>query len=219
MTSAFDTDPIGVGHNQGPALEMPPITAALAKAYADMALRAEQLTGSAGRAPKITTDDIQANVATLAGQMHALIARLEVTRAKEKKPFLDGGRQVDTWFNDLSGTVEDARSKLVKASAVYLKSKEPPPSAVVQTSAPERVTVRSDAGASVSLTAAWGISAIDMATVDLNSLRDFIDSEAVAKAMRAWMKAHKTTLDVLISPATPFAGVTLTKEAKANFRR
>jgi len=59
--------------------------------------------------------------------------------------------------------------------------------------AAEMATVRGAYGSSSSLRTSWAATIEDLNKIDLNSLRDFIGTDAVQKALNAYVKLHKDT--------------------------
>ena len=109
MTDAALETP-GIGDNQ-PPVDANPIQDRLAEDHVDLVARRDELLASAARTPE-TVEDEETNkrFATLAKLLAALVKKTETGRVGEKEFFLEGGRQVDGWFRQITEPVKKAKA-------------------------------------------------------------------------------------------------------------
>ncbi len=104
--------PPGIGDNVPPD-DANPLQDRLAEDHADLISRRDDLLDAASRTPA-TVDDEEMNkrFATLAKLLAALVKKTETERVGEKEFFLDGGRQVDGWFKQITDPVKKAKASI-----------------------------------------------------------------------------------------------------------
>jgi hypothetical protein len=120
----------GVGHNFPPEIidQFDPeiLAARLERDHADLAARFTELELGAAKVPaKIATEAEAEKVTEWVGnQCKALIARAEREHAREKKPYLDGGRIVDRFFLDRIKKLRNAFGPVERRVAQYYEQKK-----------------------------------------------------------------------------------------------
>ncbi|MGV1352842.1 hypothetical protein [Klebsiella pneumoniae] len=108
-----------------------------------------------------------------------------------------------------AGRVEDAIADMEDAAAARLRADQA--AAAPKPSAADLTRVRSDSGALATSKTEWTFEITDRSALDLNALRDFIDPDAIDKALRAYTKIKKGT--------AALAGVRFFEQETAQFRR
>ncbi len=104
--------PPGIGDNEPPD-DANPLQDRLAQDHAELMARRDELLAAFERTPE-TVGDEEANkkFATLAKLLAALVKKTETTRVGEKEVYLEGGRQVDGWFKQITEPVKKAKTSL-----------------------------------------------------------------------------------------------------------
>ena len=106
------TPPPGVGDNMPPE-DANPLQDRLAEDHGDLIARRDELLASAARTPDVVEDDeMNKRFATLAKLLAALVKKSETSRVGEKEFFLDGGRQVDGWFKQITDPAKKAKASI-----------------------------------------------------------------------------------------------------------
>ncbi|HET98763.1 MAG TPA: hypothetical protein ENH89_00010 [Aurantimonas coralicida] len=108
--AALDTR--GPGDNLAPP-DANPLQDRLAEDHADLIARRDELLASAERTPATVGDEeMNKRFATLAKLLAALVKKTETERVGEKEFFLDGGRQVDGWFKQITDPVKKVKASI-----------------------------------------------------------------------------------------------------------
>lgn len=201
-----------IGHNSG----------GLSETRMQALSRVIDFEDALGRMPEIIEDDeTVAKAATFVGQITTAASDAEGVRKEEKQPFLDGGREVDAWWQStilaplekvkatvrqrqtayLTAKAERERERLraeAEAAAAAMKDDVTLATAVqaeeaTQVKTTEITRVRSSVGATVSLRTSWDFRNLDRAKIDLEALRPYLPMDGLEKAVRAAIKAkiHK----------------------------
>ena len=201
------------GHNSGAFVNQEELEIR----HADLIARAKDLTAAIERMPaEIADDETAGKVADFTKQMSGCIKKIDDTRKGEKEPYLEAGRVVDGWFKSLSAPVEKGRDAAVTASTRYLRKKEDAERArrkaeaealaakakseadleaaisaekAVDVKPAEISRTRGDYGAVVSLRSTWDFEITDRAAIDLEALRPYFTTDAIAAAIRQAIKA------------------------------
>lgn len=112
------TRTIGIGHNNAPLKEL------LAEAHEALRVEiADLLDDAVALDAAIKIDDESGRASEFVTAARALEIRSEAVREKEKKPFLDAGREVDGFFKALATPLETKRLAIAKHVSVYLNEK------------------------------------------------------------------------------------------------
>lgn len=110
---------IGLGHNR------PPLGMMLADNYKALSAEIDAAVASAGRAPETIADDVTlGKFGDLVRILSKLDKQAQDARKAEKEPFLNAGREVDTFFSSLSAKIADPKSVLLSRQTAYLSAKE-----------------------------------------------------------------------------------------------
>ena len=100
------------GDNKPPA-DVNPLQDRLAENHAELVARRDELLAAAERTPETVEDDeMNKRFATLAKLLAALVKKTETERVGEKEFYLEGGRQVDGWFRQITDPVKKAKVSL-----------------------------------------------------------------------------------------------------------
>lgn len=109
-----------VGHNTGTL----PLDQRLPLDYEDLGVRVSEALIKARNLPtEIATDDDVAAIGAVDKVLRELIKEAEDTRKEEGKPYLEGKRTVDTFFNTLAGRASEERARLERVLSAHLKRK------------------------------------------------------------------------------------------------
>lgn len=105
-----ETAPAGVGHNNPPEETPPTISETLQLSAADLIGKVQPLADRANKLPRVinTEDELNA-VAPVVVDAKQLVKNLEAARKAAKQPYIDGGKEVDGFFNP----VKDRIGKIV----------------------------------------------------------------------------------------------------------
>lgn len=110
---------IGVGHNTAPLPDM------LAINYADIVKEIDDACAAADRAPAvIENDEVSGKVADLVADLRKLKKVAETAHDAEKAPFLNAGRDVDSFFRAPTAAPDTKIKMLLARQATYLDGKE-----------------------------------------------------------------------------------------------
>lgn len=125
MTTAHSEETAGLGHNRPPE---PTLPERLADTHADALKRLDALAARATAAPKeIVTEADLATVSDIAADANVEWKAFDAERVKEKKPYLDGTRDVDAFFRDplaRANRIETALTDRVRAFKRAKKKRE-----------------------------------------------------------------------------------------------
>lgn len=165
----------------------------------------------------IEDDETVAKAATFVSQITTAAGDAETIRKDEKQPFLDGGREVDAWWqNTVLGPLDKVKTAVRSRQTAYLTAKaeaerkrlkeqadaaaaaikddvtlatavQAEQATTVKTT--EITRVRSAQGATVSLRTSWDFRNLDRAKIDLEALRPYLSMDGLEKAVRAAIKA------------------------------
>lgn len=186
-----------IGHNSS-------VKTALEKSYTDIIRRSRELQAAIATIPaRITSEDMQKKASDLAAMMMTCADQAERARVEEKRPFLDGERQVDQFFAAISEPLRAGRDLLRERGGAFL----------VQHSV---ATVRSDNGAAASVRMEWHGTVVDRNKLNARSLLPFLSDDILQKAVNSWMRVNR---DKLKSGKASLAGVVFEERPKANYRR
>lgn len=172
-----------------------------------------------GRMPEEITDDATvAKAAAFVTQITTAATDAEAKRKEEKQPFLDGGREVDGWWNEaVLGPLDKVKTTVRQRQTAYLTAKEAAErarlaeeaakaaeavkdevtltaavqaeTAVAEVKTTEITRVRSSLGSTVSLRTTWDFRNLDRTKIDLEALRPYLPIDGLEKAIRAAIKA------------------------------
>lgn len=102
----------------------PPISEVLADTQKALIARIEPLADRANALPrKIDSDETLGKVGDLVVDARKLISDLDSARKVEKQPYLDGGRDVDSFFKTASERVERISAAFEKVAGDYQREK------------------------------------------------------------------------------------------------
>lgn len=90
----------------------------------DLIKRRDDLLAAAQRIPAIDSDDIAGRVADYIKQLTALHKAAETKRTGAKEPYLEGGRNIDGFFKQITDPVEKTKGTVQKQLTIYLREKE-----------------------------------------------------------------------------------------------
>lgn len=108
-----------IGANQPPLADM------LGEAYLDLLTEFNAWFGSASRAPATVENDTDlTNFGTIITKLRSVRSKAKKAHEIEKAPFLENGRIVDKWFNNIVAQCETAELTLARRQSGYLKKKE-----------------------------------------------------------------------------------------------
>jgi hypothetical protein len=109
--------PAGIGHNN------PPLEELLTEETASINKRNAALLGSADRCI-VTDDETAGRATTLAKMLKEQIKAVDSAREDRKRPFLDAGRTVDSFFKALSQPLDVAARKVVDQIDAYRREQQ-----------------------------------------------------------------------------------------------
>lgn len=110
----------GAGHNHPPSpISVDSLLVTLAEGHGDLTTRRDTLVGSLGKYLTVEDDEGDAKTTDFIGLMTSLFDTADERHTVEKKPYLEGGRIVDGFFNAIRGPLTDAIKKAKKASVDY----------------------------------------------------------------------------------------------------
>jgi hypothetical protein len=177
----IEIDAPTIGHNAAPS-DADVLRDRLEAENADLIARLAALLQSAKMAPEfIADDDTAGRVADLCKMFTALEKSVAERQAAECKPLADTIKAVRAFFT--TRLADDDASKTLRARLLArLKAKAADSDGVVR--------VRGDNGSVATLTRPIIVSIEDRDKLDLDTLRPFIDDEALLKAARAFFKSR-----------------------------
>jgi hypothetical protein len=179
-----------------------PLRDRLAEQYKKLIDRTEEITGGASRIPAELDDTTIDRVTGFAKQIKAAAADAEDARKAEKADFLEAGRKVDAFFKALIERLQEASAEVEKRIAAYLES------------AGEK-RVRGALGGTASLVGRIEFEITDR-SLAVQSLADYFDDEAIAKAARWYLRAKKSEVDECLKAKTqPLHGIRFLETHKA----
>lgn len=112
-----------LGHNNPPT-DAEQLRQWLATENEKLLSRAKELAEAVERMPAEITDDETAGKATdIIKMINGARSALETARKDRKKPFLDGGRMVDSFFDDPMAKLDLAKAKANKPLEQWIKKK------------------------------------------------------------------------------------------------
>ncbi len=128
------TAPPPAGHNQPPPPKVPTppeVVLMMQTTCAGLQTRRNEILAGIERFkskyPTISDDDVQGRATDFAGRTGAIakfLQEAERTRETEKRPFIDGGAQVDLFIKNLIADVNAGRAVLLERMNTYAKAKE-----------------------------------------------------------------------------------------------
>ncbi len=151
VLAEMDGAPPPSGHNNPPPPRVPnppEVVAIMQTAYAALQTRRNEILAGIERFktkyPTIEDDDVQGRATDFAGRTGAIakwLQEVERTREAEKRPYLDGGAQVDLYAKNLIADVNAGRNVLIERMNAYAKAKEAAERARVQAAADEAARI------------------------------------------------------------------------------
>lgn len=173
----------GIGHNRAGDLDL--LREAIDEIIAPLHARLAMLHEGIARAPAdIANQPAAENVADALRMVAALRQAVEERRKEAKAPHLAAGKLIESLFAPLAGDAKALEAALSPRLVAWLGAQ------------PRRdngkVRVRTALGAVASLGDGEKIIVESREAVDLESLRPFLDFEAIEKAARAYVAQHKS---------------------------
>lgn len=111
------------GHNAPPA-DAAPVRDRLVDDYGQMLARKDELLAAIDRVPATVDDEPTAGKVTdFIKQIAAAIKNANAARVSEKEPYLDGGRQVDGFFKNLTDPLEKGKKAVEARLTEYQRRK------------------------------------------------------------------------------------------------
>lgn len=178
--------PIGIGHNNAPLSEL------LSETHAPLRMSIEELLDDLAIVDgPIASDDANSKAAEFIKAVIGLTKQTEDAREREKKPFLDAGRDVDAFFKGLSTPLTMAKTSVQKHMTAFMDAKVKAERAA-QAEA-ERVAREEAARKLAEAEAQQGTAKGDAALDDAVRLEGYADDAAKIVAMRPAEIAKTTT--------------------------
>lgn len=124
-----DSAPAPIGHNSGARpIELTLLQEQLDTNHAALVQRTSELKAAVARAlakhPDIETEEVAGLFADQVRQITAAVKTIKEAHAEEKRPYLEAGRLVDSWFKKLIDTLDDGKNKLLNAITKFQRRVE-----------------------------------------------------------------------------------------------
>lgn len=122
MNTSPPVEARGLGDNQPP--EGDAITLRLRETHQKALARRDELLAEVDTLPEaVTSDDEEEAASDVVKDLQGHAKSVERTRVDEKEPFLEGGRRVDGFFNDIKDSLNEAKRRIEKRLTAYQRAK------------------------------------------------------------------------------------------------